>query len=103
MLSPFVMEVSPGRLFVKEFAYNCRPASVPKTAVALVDETGVWSMSQPAARTPRQPMAAARIRVDLSSVIMAFELEAQVEAKDECLHDRVVEACAVRAVGQDQV
>src|SRR5262245_1013095 len=103
MLSPFVMEVRPGRLFVKEFAYSCRPASEPKTAVALVDETGVSSKSQPAARTPRHPMAAVRIRVDLSSVIMAFELEGNVEAHDERLHHRVVEAIAARAAGQDQV
>src|SRR5215510_4657059 len=103
MLSPFVMAVSPGRLFTKEFAYSCRPASVPKTAAALVDETGVWSRSQPAARTPRHPTAASRIKVDPYSVITAFELEVQVEAKDERLHHRVVEAIAARAAGQDQV
>src|SRR5215475_11774494 len=103
MLSPSVIEVSDGRLFTKEFAYSCRPACVPKTAAALVDETGVWSILQPAARTPRHPRAASRISVDLITVIMAFELESKVEAKDERLHHRVVEAIAARAAGQDQV
>src|SRR5262245_5625143 len=103
MLSPFVIEVSPGRLFTKEFAYNCRPAWVSKTAAALVDETGAWSRSQPAARMPTHPPAASRIRVDLIGVITAYELEAHVEAKDECPHHRVVEAVAARAAGQDQI
>src|SRR5215831_13963183 len=106
MLSPSVTEVSAGRLFTKEFAYNCRPACVPKTAAALVEETGVWSILQPAARTPtmpRHPAAASRITVDVVTVIMAIELEAHGEAEDERLHHRVVEAIAARPAGQDHV
>jgi hypothetical protein len=79
MLSPLVIEVSPGRLFTKEFAYNCRPAGVPKTAAALVDETGVWSISQPAKNGEtrqgiRQPQRAASGVGKVDLIICNYDL-----------------------------